>query len=126
MKGINNKELSGPRRLSIVRFGNVRHFVDLRLRQFRDIANAYNFVDFRSDAGLQMVQACMLLECFQCGYTAVVVRNTTVDGTGCGQCGRRIPVPKDRWIPPDNIWVASPPPSNLATRAGGGFENDRN
>jgi len=56
-----------PRRLPIVRIDNVCWFVDVRLRQFRDVTNPHNYVDFDSDAGERMFALGRLTESLRLG-----------------------------------------------------------
>jgi len=52
----------GPRRLPIVQIDGINWFVDVRLRQFREVKNPHNFVDFDSEAGERMIAGCLRLE----------------------------------------------------------------
>ena len=45
------KVVTGPRVLPVVQYGQIRYFADLRLRQFRDIENPHNYVEFDSEQG---------------------------------------------------------------------------
>jgi len=42
-------ENEGPRRLPIVCVDGVEYFVDIRLRQLRDVGNPHRFLDFIED-----------------------------------------------------------------------------
>ena len=46
MKDNEKREAWEPRRLPIVRIGATYYFLDLRLRQLRDVTNPHNYIDF--------------------------------------------------------------------------------
>lgn len=63
--------------MPIVRVGPMQYFTDLRLRQFRDINNPHNYVDFDSEQGRQMCERTGVVQCPECRMTAIIP--TTMD-----------------------------------------------
>jgi hypothetical protein len=43
------QDVRGPWCLPMVQHGQMQYFADLRLRQFREVSNPHNYVDFDSD-----------------------------------------------------------------------------
>ena len=62
----------GPWALPIVRVEPTQYFVDLRLRQFRDVSNPHNYVDFDSEQGRRMCERTGIVVCQECRTTAIV------------------------------------------------------
>jgi len=67
-----NEVFTGPWTLPIVRDEATMYFADLRLRQFRDIHNPHNDIDFDSERGRRMCMQSGVIICPDCG-TAVIV-----------------------------------------------------
>ena len=81
-----------PKRLPMVRLQDVEYFVDFRLRQFREVTNPHNYIDFDTEKGRQMCMGCWRLECSECGQTAVVPRDIKENEIKCIKCSRAIPI----------------------------------
>jgi hypothetical protein len=67
------KDLPGVHALPILRITNQSYFIDLLLKQFRDVDNAYNFIDFNSDDGRVLCEYAKIVSC-RCGVFAIVAR----------------------------------------------------
>ena len=52
----NNIESCGPRQLPIAQIQGDFYYIDERLKQFREVTNSHNFIDFNSDEGQKMYQ----------------------------------------------------------------------
>jgi hypothetical protein len=61
-----------PKVLPMVQLGAKTYFVDLRLRQFREVNNPHLYVDFGSDAGRQMCGMANIVSCPDCGISIIV------------------------------------------------------
>ena len=81
-----------PRRLPAVHLHGVDYFVDRRLRQFREVTNPHNYVDFDSETGKEMCAESVLLECPICGQPAVVSKYTTEGQVECVLCNKNFPI----------------------------------
>lgn len=77
---------AGPWTLPIVRVDTTMYFADLRLRQFRDINNPHNYVDFDSERGRHMCRQNGVITCFHCGTTAIVSTALDMERLRCVQC----------------------------------------
>ena len=66
------KVIKGPRALPIVGCGGTIYFVDLRLREFRDIKDFGNSVRFGSEKGQQICKQSGVVSCPSCGMSAIV------------------------------------------------------
>ena len=62
----------GPWALPIVQVGPTQYFADLRLRQFRDVSNPHNYVDFDSEQGRRMCEQTGVVVCRECRTSAIV------------------------------------------------------
>ena len=62
----------GPWVLPMVMYGGVQYFADLRLRQFRNINNPHDAVDFDTHHGRQMCRHNGIVYCQQC-HTAFII-----------------------------------------------------
>ncbi len=62
----------GPWALPIVRIGPTQYFADLRLRQFRDVSNPHNYVDFGSERGQEMCEQTGVVVCQECRTSVIV------------------------------------------------------
>ena len=66
------KQECWPKVLPMVYLGTKTWFVDLRLRQFRDVSDPYDYVDFASDRGRQMCDQANIISCPDCGARFIV------------------------------------------------------
>ena len=71
MEQVKKQVLAGPWTLPIVRYEATMYFADLRLRQFRDINNPHNCVDFDSELGRRMCVQSGVIICPECGTAAI-------------------------------------------------------
>lgn len=86
MAGAKQKAVSGPRILPVVQCGPTGYFADLRLRQFRDIDNPHNYVDFDSEQGRVMCKQTGILWCSECGMSVIVSKVLEQQNLRCMQC----------------------------------------
>ena len=77
---------SGPWTLPTVRYGAVSYFVDLRLKQFRDIGNPHNYVDFDSERGRLICRQSGVVLCPECRTGAIVSPALDMEKLRCVQC----------------------------------------
>ena len=54
MKQKNDIKNCGPRRLPIAQLGGVFYYVDERLKQFREVTNPHNYVNFDTESGRKL------------------------------------------------------------------------
>ena len=54
MKQKNGTMRCGPRRLPIAQLNGVFYYVDERLKQFREVTDPHNYVDFDTESGRQL------------------------------------------------------------------------
>ena len=80
------KLATGPRALPVVHYGTSRYFADLLLRQFRDIENPHNFVDFDSEQGRLMCSQTGIVWCPECRMSMIVSRAFEQKALRCMQC----------------------------------------
>jgi len=86
MTKVKQKAVTGPRVLPVVQYGQIRYFADLRLRQFRDIENPHNYVDFDSEQGLLMCRQPGVIRCPGCGMSVIVPKAFEQQSLRCMQC----------------------------------------
>ena len=87
MEQVKQQEVfAGPWTLPIVRHEATMYFADLRLKQFRDIDNPHNYVDFDSERGQQMCMQNGIITCFHCGTTAIISAALDMEKLRCVQC----------------------------------------
>ncbi len=86
MKRAKQEAITGPMVLPVVQYGPTRYFADLRLKQFRDMENPHNFVDFDSEQGRLMCRQTGVLRCRQCGMGVIVSKVFEQQGLRCMQC----------------------------------------
>ena len=67
-----SEETDGPWVLPVVRHGATQYFVDLRLRQFRNVQKPHECWDFESEEGKQMCERCGIVMCRECRMAAIV------------------------------------------------------
>ena len=77
---------TGPWALPVVRNGLTSYFADLRLRQFRDISNPHNYVDFDSEQGRIICRQSGIVSCRQCGINAIVSPALDTEKLRCMRC----------------------------------------
>lgn len=66
------KEMDGLQMLPIVQHGPTQYFIDLRLRQFRNVRTPHNYVEFNSEQGRQMCEEVGVVVCRECQMAAIV------------------------------------------------------
>jgi hypothetical protein len=87
MEQVEQEEVfAGPRTLPIVRHDANMYFADLRLKQFRDIDNPHNYVDFDSERGQHMCMQNGIITCFHCGTTAIISTALDMEKLRCVRC----------------------------------------
>ena len=86
MEKAKQEVFTGPWALPIVRYGAVKYFADLRLRQFRDINNPHNYIDFDSERGQRMCRQNGVIICSECGTSAIVSPALEMEKLRCVQC----------------------------------------
>ena len=86
MAGAKQKVVTGPRVLPVVQYGQIRYFADLRLRQFRDIENPHNYVDFDSEQGRLICRQTGVIQCPECGMSVIVSKASEQQNLRCMQC----------------------------------------
>ena len=84
------KVATGPRALPIVGCGGTMYFVDLRLREFRDVKDFGNSVRFGSEQGMQMCIQTGVVLCSGCGMSVIVSKEFENETLRCMQCFNRI------------------------------------
>lgn len=86
MERTKQEVFAGPWALPIVRYEATMYFADLRLRQFRDISNPHNYIDFDSEHGQRICRQNGIIKCFHCGTTAIVSPALDMEKLRCVQC----------------------------------------
>ena len=87
MEQVGQKEIfEGPWTLPLVRVGETMYFADLRLKQFRDISNPHDCVDFDSERGRHICQQNGVIRCSSCGTAAIVSPALDMEKLRCVQC----------------------------------------
>jgi hypothetical protein len=66
------EEAGGPWVLPMVQHGPTQYFTDLRLRQFRNVQNPHEYVDFDSEQGRQMCEQAGIVVCRECQMAAII------------------------------------------------------
>jgi len=77
---------AGPWVLPQVQYGPTRYFADLRLRQFRDVDNPHNYIDFGSETGQLMCRQAGITVCPGCGMTAIISPPSFEEELWCMRC----------------------------------------
>jgi len=90
MEETKEKVVTGPRALPIVGYEGTIYFVDLRLREFRDIKDFGNSVRFGSEKGQQICKQTGVVSCSSCGMSAIVSKEFENETLRCMQCFNRI------------------------------------
>jgi len=87
MEQTTQKEVfTGPRVLPLVQYEATMYFADLRLKQFRDINDPHNYIDFDSDRGQHMCMQNGIITCFHCGTAAIISTALDMAKLRCVQC----------------------------------------
>ena len=86
MERAKQEVFTGPWALPIVRHGATKYFADLRLRQFRDISNPHNYVDFNSEQGRCICRQNGVIICPHCGTGAIVSPALDIEKLRCVKC----------------------------------------
>jgi hypothetical protein len=81
---------AGPWVLPIVYYETRRYFIDLRLRQFREVENPHDFHDFDGEGGRQMCRQTGVTVCPACGMAVIVATILSHEELRCMSCFRRI------------------------------------
>ena len=76
----------GPWILSQVQSGPRRYFADLRLRQFRDVDNPHDYIDFCSEQGQHMCDRAGIIVCPECGVSVIVSPSLDRERLRCVSC----------------------------------------
>lgn len=79
-------EAGGPWALPIVQHGPTQYFADLRLRQFRNVKDPHDYVDFDSEQGEQMREQTGVVVCKECKTAAIISRALNRDELRCMNC----------------------------------------
>jgi len=77
---------AGPWILPQIQYGPTRYFADLRLRQFRDVENPHNYIDFSSEQGQLMCRQAGIVVCPECGMSAIVSTALDREKLRCIRC----------------------------------------
>ena len=87
MKNSETEYKLAPHQLPIISLDGTEYYVDARLRQFREVTNPHNFVDFETETGRRMVSECAIFECYYCNQITVFPSGTTDEDIVCRRCG---------------------------------------
>jgi len=90
------KVVTGPRVLPVVQYGPIRYFADLRLKQFRDIENPHNYIEFNSEQGRLICRQTGVIACLECGMGVIVSKAFEQQNLRCMQCMSLIEPLSDR------------------------------
>ena len=93
MRELSLHPFSGPRMLPAVHMHGTEYFIDERVRQFREVTNPHNFIDFDTTRGLNMLKRIRLVACPGCGQFVGVRKSGPEERVRCLRCGRRFRVP---------------------------------
>jgi hypothetical protein len=66
------EDAGSPSVLPIVQHGTTQYFADLRLRQFRNVKDPHEHLDFDSEQGRKMCEQTGIVVCRECQMVAVV------------------------------------------------------
>ena len=81
-----SKQEIWPKVLPMIRLGPKTYFVDLRLRQFREVSNPYDYVDFESGEGKQMCDQANIVSCSDCRVSIIVTGMWRREDLSCIRC----------------------------------------
>lgn len=76
----------GPKVLPMIQLGAEIYFVDLRLKQFRQVNNPHVCVEFGSDAGRLMCGRANIVSCPDCGVSMIIPRVWRGQDLSCIRC----------------------------------------
>jgi hypothetical protein len=76
--------------LPVVYFRTRRYFVDLRLRQFREMENPHHSVEFDSNEGRQICRQSGVITCRACRMSVIVPTAGQDEELRCMNCFARI------------------------------------
>jgi hypothetical protein len=79
-------EANGPWVLPMVQHGPTHYFADLRGRQFRNVKNPHNYVEFDSKQGKQMCEQAGIVVCRECKMAAIISRAVDRKELRCMNC----------------------------------------
>jgi len=85
------EEYSGPWILPVIYYRMKRYFVDLKLRQFREIEDPQNWPDFDSEQGRRMCRQSGVITCPACGLSVIIPTARRDEDLRCMVCFSRIP-----------------------------------
>ena len=80
------EEADGPWVLPIIQHGPTQYFADLRLRQFRNVENPHDYVNFDSEKGRQMCEQAGIVVCRECKMAAIVSPAIDREDLRCMNC----------------------------------------
>lgn len=80
----------GPWVLPIVVYERVQYFADLRLRQFRNINNPLDSIDFDTEQGRRMCRHNGVVHCRRCGTAFIIPRIVQDEHLLCVLCSASI------------------------------------
>ena len=86
MEEAKQEVFTGPWALPVVRNGLTSYFADLRLRQFRDVNNPHNYVDFDSEQGRLICRQSGIISCSQCETSFIVSPALDTEKLRCMWC----------------------------------------
>ena len=86
-------EYPGPWRLPILNYEGVNYFLDMRLKQFREVRNPHSFVDFDSDVGMRMCAGIIVLACPYCGQGHIEPESIETRFLRCQRCKGALAIP---------------------------------
>jgi hypothetical protein len=67
------KDLPGVHALPILRLTDKSYYIDLYLKQFREVDNPGSFINFGSDEGKMLCKYAKIVSC-RCGVCAIVAK----------------------------------------------------
>jgi hypothetical protein len=79
-------ESNGPWVLPMVQRGPTHYFEDLRVRQFRNVKNPHDYVDFDSEQGKEMCEQASIVVCWECKMAAIISRAVDRNELWCMNC----------------------------------------
>ena len=71
------EDAGSPSLLPVIRRGPTQYFVDLRLRQFRNVKNPHESLDFDSEQGRKIFEQAGIVVCRECQMAAII--STAID-----------------------------------------------
>lgn len=77
---------AGPWVLPQIQVGATQYFADLRLKQFRDVDNPHNYVDFASEQGRLICRQAGITVCLECGMAAIISPSSFEHELWCMRC----------------------------------------